>query len=70
MKRKTTLQLHPNHSFSTLRRIPPLPGEPEFIVFQGSHSAEAIAIFYSEMDAIAYSRWRTSQPSPRSLRAP
>ena len=61
MKNHTGLQLDPkpkDRHFIVVRRVPPLPGEPEWVVAEDGHKADAVAVFFSQLDARAYADWR------------
>ena len=61
MKNHTILQLDPrprDQKFIVVRRVPPLPGEPEWVVAEDGHKANAVAVFFSQMDAMEYAEWR------------
>ena len=61
MKNHTVLQLDPKpreRHFIVVRRVPPLPGEPEWVVAEDGHKADAVAVFFSQLDAKAYAEWR------------
>ena len=44
--------------FGVVHRVPPLIGEPEWVVSEGDTRAEAIGVFFNEMDARDYCGWR------------
>lgn len=46
--------------FGVVHRVPPLPGEPEWVVSEGETRAEAVAHFFNESDAWDYAEWRGS----------
>jgi hypothetical protein len=56
--------------YAVTRRVPFLPSDPEWVVFEGGSgsSADSVAHFFSESDARDYAKWREVQPSPRSQR--
>ena len=44
---------------SVIQRAPPLYGEPEWVVYLGGETvAEAVAVFFNQMDAQDYSKWK------------
>lgn len=50
---------HPQRRFTVVRRVPPLSGEPEWVVAQdGITRAESVAVFFNVTDATDYARWR------------
>jgi hypothetical protein len=57
-----------SRKFSVTRRVPFLPSDPEWVVFEGGNGpgADVVAHFFSEADARDYAKWRESQPSPRN----
>ena len=50
------------HKFIVVRRNPPLPAEPEFVVVEDGVRGDAVAVFWNEFDAQDYAEWRQSQP--------
>lgn len=50
---------HPQRRFTVVRRVPPLPGEPEWAVALDGYRAEVVALFYNSTDANDYAEWRT-----------
>ena len=61
MKNHTVLHVDPkpkDRHFIVVRRVPPLAGEPEWVVVDDGHKADAVAVFFSQMDAKAYAQWR------------
>lgn len=44
--------------FIVVRRVPPLPGEPEFVVAEDGFRGDAVGVFWSQMDAQSYAAWR------------
>ena len=69
MKRTQVLTVNPHErKFSVTRRVPPLPGGPEWAVFEGGSGpgADVVAHLFSEADAQDYAQWRATQPSDRS----
>ena len=64
MKNHTILQLDPrprDQKFIVVRRVPPLPGEPEWVVAEDGHKADAVAVFFSHLDAKAYAEHRSQK---------
>lgn len=50
---------HRERRYTVVHRIPPLAGEPEWVVVQdGITRAESIAVFFNVTDASDYARWR------------
>jgi hypothetical protein len=69
VKRKTVLQLPASsHRYAVVERVPPLPGEPEYVVYEDGGRGDAVAHFFNEIDAQQYAEWRSAAPSLRSLR--
>lgn len=55
--------------FSVVKRVPPLMGEPEWVVSEGDTRAEAIGVFFNEREARDYCGWRNEKKAvdnPRS----
>jgi hypothetical protein len=52
---------HRQKRYVVVRRVPPLVGEPEWVVASDGMRAESVGLFFVIADAQEYADWKSSQ---------